>query len=59
MSSQINHDMALAYASSKLTEYEIDKREAPLCGNISMSQDEIQYMKKAYEFAIQHLSEDN
>lgn len=57
MDNQKLHDLAIAYASSKLSEYELDKREAPLCGNISMSAEEIQYLKSAYKFAIEHLSE--
>lgn len=57
MDNQAIHELAVAYASSKLSEYELDNREAPLCGNISMSVEEIQYLKKAYDFAIQHLSE--
>lgn len=56
MDNQTIHELAITYAGSKLTEYEIDKREAPMCGNISMSVEEIQYLKKAYDFAIQHLS---
>lgn len=57
MDNQTIHELAVAYASSKLSEYELDKREAPLCGNISMSAEEVQYLKKAYDFAVQHLSE--
>lgn len=54
---QIAHDLAVAYASSKMSEYNIDKREAPMNGNISMSAEEIQYLKSAYVFAIKHLLE--
>ena len=57
MDNQTIQELAIAYANSKLTEYELDKREAPLCGNVSMSVEEIQYLKKAYDFAIQHLLE--
>lgn len=57
MDNQQLHDLAVAYASSKMSEYQIDKREAMLVGNIQMSADEIQYLKTAYDFAIQHLSE--
>lgn len=57
MDNQQLHDLAVAYASSKMSEYQIDKREAMLAGNIQMSADEIQYLKTAYDFAIQHLSE--
>lgn len=55
--SQIAHDLAVAYASSKMAEYNIDKREQIMYGNISMSLEEIQYLKSAYDFAIKHLSE--
>lgn len=51
------HDLAVAYASSKLLEYEIDKREAPICGNTEMSSEEILYLKDAYDFAVKNLSE--
>ena len=51
------HDLAVTYASSKLSEYEIDKREAPLCGNTEMSSEEVLYLKAAYDFAVKNLSE--
>lgn len=54
---QIVHDLAITYAKSKLNEYIFDKRKAPLAGNTSMSNDEIQYLKRAYDFAIQNLSD--
>lgn len=54
---QIVHDLAITYAKSKLNEYVLDRREAPLAGNTSMSNDEIQYLKRAYDFAIQNLSD--
>lgn len=57
MDKQQVHDLAVAYASSKMTEYNVDKREVPMNGNTSMSAEEIQYLKSAYDFAIQHLSE--
>lgn len=57
MDKQQIHDLAVAYANSKMAEYNIDKREAPMNGNISMSAEEIQYLKSAYDFAIKHLSE--
>lgn len=57
MDKNVIHDLAIAYAVSKLNEYEIDKREAPLCGNTSMKSDEITYLKSAYDFAIKNLSE--
>lgn len=51
------HDLAVTYSSSKLSEYEIDKREAPLCGNTEMSSEEVLYLKAAYDFAVKNLSE--
>lgn len=54
---KIIHDLAIAYASSKISEFNLDKREALMNGNISMSIEEIQYLKSAYDFAIQNLSE--
>lgn len=52
------HDLAVTYASSKLSEYQIDKREAPLCGNTEMSSEEVLYFRKvAYDFAVKNLSE--
>lgn len=57
MDKQQIHDLAVAYASSKMSEYNIDKREQIMYGNISMSAEEIQYLKSAYDFAIKHLSE--
>ena len=55
--SQIAHDLAVAYAGSKMAEYNVGKREALLLGNNSMSAEEIQYLKSAYDFAIKHLTE--
>ena len=57
MDSQKIHDLAVAYASSKIVEYYVDKRSAPMVGNTSMSKDEIQYLKSAYQFAIENLLE--
>lgn len=57
MDSQKIHDLAVAYAISKIVEYCVDKRSAPMVGNTSMSKDEIQYLKSAYEFAIENLLE--
>lgn len=48
--------LALLYADKKLSEYLLDKREAPTCGSTDMSEDEVKYLKSAYDFAIQHLS---
>lgn len=50
-----NQELALIYAKCKLVEYEIEKRNAPLCGNIDMSVDEIKYLQKAYNFAVDNL----
>lgn len=57
MTSQVAHDLAIAYANSKLSELLLDKREAPLCGNTDLSEDEVQYLKSAYEFARKNLPE--
>lgn len=57
MTSQIVHDLAIAYANSKLSEFLLDNREAPLCGSTSLSADEVQYLQSAYEFARKSLSE--
>lgn len=57
MDKQLQHELAISYANSKLSEYLLNKREAPLCGNISLSTDEVQYLEKAYDFAIHNLSE--
>ena len=57
MSHEEIHDLAVAYASSKLTEYQIDCRDAILDGNTDMSIEEIQYLKSAYDFAVLHLNE--
>ena len=51
------HDLAIVYANSKLTEYQIDSRSAVMCGNTEMSVEEIQYLKSAYQFALNHLTE--
>lgn len=51
------HDLAVAFASIKLQEYEVSKREAPLCGNTDISEDEIKYFKLAYDYATEKLSE--
>jgi hypothetical protein len=51
------HDLAIVYANSKLAEYQIDSRSAVMCGNTEMSVDEIQYLKSAYQFALNHLTE--
>lgn len=57
MSYEEIHDLAIAYASSKLTEYQIDNRSAVMCGKTEMSIEEIQYFKSAYQFALNHLTE--
>lgn len=57
MTSQVAHDLAIAYAKSKLSEFLLSNREAPLCGNTSLSKDEVQYLQHAYEFARKNLSE--
>lgn len=57
MTNQIAHDLAVAYANSKLSELLLDKREAPFCGSVSFLEDEVQYLKSAYKFARKNLSE--
>ena len=57
MDKQLQHELAISYANSKLSEYLLNKREAPMCGTISLSSDEVQYLEEAYDFAIHHLSE--
>lgn len=57
MDKQQIHDLSVAYAGSKMTEYNIDNRESPMIGNVDMSEKEIQYLKSAYDFAIKNLSE--
>lgn len=57
MTNQIAHDLAVAYANSKLSEFLLNKREAPFCADISLSEDEIRYLESAYEFARKNLSE--
>lgn len=49
--------LALLYADKKLTEYLLDKREAPMCGSTDMSEDEVKYLKSAYDFAIKNLGD--
>ena len=51
------HDLAVAFASVKLQEFEISQRQAPLCGNTDISKDEIKYFKLAYDYATEKLSE--
>ena len=57
MDKQQIHDLSVAYAGSKMTEYNIDNRESPMICNVDMSEKEIQYLKSAYDFAIKNLSE--
>jgi hypothetical protein len=54
---KVMNELALSYAKVKLAEFEVDKREALGCGSVEMSAEEIQYLKSAYDFAIQQLSE--
>lgn len=53
---QIIHDLAVAYAKTKLEEFQIEQREALAVGNIEMSDNEIKVLKSAYDFAIKNLS---
>ena len=57
MGKQVAHDLAMAYAQSKLLEFQISNREAPFQGNTEFSVDEVVYLKSAYIFAKEHLSE--
>ena len=50
------HDLAIVYAQAKLQEYQLSIREAVLAGNTDISEDEIKYLKTAYDYAIQKLS---
>lgn len=56
MDSQKIHDLAIAYAQVKLSEYQIKDKTAPLEENTDFSVDEIRYFKSAYDFATKHLS---
>ena len=51
------HDLAVVYAEVKLKEYQLVSKTAPMEENTEFSIDEVQYLKSAYNFAIQHLSE--
>lgn len=53
---KIAHDLALIYADSKLKQYQIDHQENLACGNIEMTEDEINYLESAYLFAIKNFS---
>lgn len=53
---KINHDLAISYAESKLSELLLDKRDAPLCGSVSLSAEEVKYLKSAYDYAVNQLS---
>lgn len=57
MSSQVQHDLAIAYAQVKLSEYQMKNKTALLEENTDFSVEEIQYLKSAYVFARNHLSE--
>lgn len=53
---QIAHDLALIYAKSKLGEYLLDKRDGLACGATDTSEDEVEYLQDAYNFAIKNLN---
>lgn len=57
MTSQVQHDLAVAYAQVKLSEYQVKHKTAPLEENTDFSIEEIQYLKSAYVFARKNLSE--
>lgn len=56
MSNHINHDLAIAYAQVKLSEYQLKNKTALLEENTDFSVEEIYYLKSAYEFARKNLS---
>lgn len=55
MDNQNTHELAVAYAQVKLSEYQIKNKTAILEENTDFSVDEIQYFKSAYDFAVKHL----
>ena len=57
MTSQVQHDLAIAYAQVKLSEYQSKKKTAIFEKNTDFSVEEIQYLKSAYVFARDNLSE--
>lgn len=57
MTAQVKHDLAIAYAKVKLSEYQLKSKTAPLEENTDFSIEEIQYLKSAYVFARNNLSE--
>lgn len=59
MTSQVKHDLAIAYAQVKLSEYQLKRKTAPLEENTDFSVDEIEYLKSAYVFARDNLSGKN
>lgn len=59
MTTQVQHDLAIAYAQVKLSEYQLKRKTAPLEENTDFSVDEIEYLKSAYVFARDNLSGEN
>lgn len=55
MDSQQIHELAIAYAQVKLSEYQIKGKTVILEENTDFSVDEIQYFKSAYDYAINYL----
>lgn len=51
----IAEKLALIYAEKKLSEYLLDIRESLACGSTDLSKDELEYLKSAYDFAINNL----
>lgn len=51
------HDLAVAYAQVKLSEYQLRNKTAVFEENTEFSAKEVEYFKSAYDFAITHLSE--
>lgn len=56
MDSQKIHELAIAYAQVKLSEYQIKDKTAPLEENTDFCVYEIRYFKSEYDFATKHLS---
>lgn len=51
------HDLAVSYAEVKLKEYQLVSKTVPMEENTEFSINEVNYLKSAYNFAIQNLSE--
>lgn len=56
MDYQQAHELAIAYAQVKLSEYQLKQKTALLEENTDFIINEIQYFKSAYDFAIHYLT---